>query len=305
MYCVAGASQECRCHIDQFQDKLGQSSCKTCVGQAVPRTGQPACVTEVAYHGTGERKIYMSIIGVFVVVALCGAGLVVLLARSRQAFSVRPFHSGICLYFASFVPYAALKAVAVGMLLDATTQQQELDAGLFLNGSFMIFFWLGFGGKMALVQLWMHLISRHAGGSGQNSLAGKAQRTWKLLRITVLTVCALYSICFISLVVVYSQAASSCATDAGSADCIPISSNETPTVCQHVLDLASGILYFEGLFAAVVVVVFTCYALVFNGLVYAMLTSDPTFSNLSKLQRMLIHSTILRRMLRPYANPSP
>jgi hypothetical protein len=33
--------------------------------------------------------------------------------------------------------------------------------------------------------------------------------------------------------------------------------------------------------------VFTFYALMFNGLVYAMLTSDATFSNLTKLQRML------------------
>jgi len=59
--------------------------------------------------------------------------------------------------------------------------------------------------------------------------------------------------------------------------------------------------YYEGLFAAVVVVVFTFYALVFNGLVYAMLTSDATFSNLTKLQRLLISNTFLRWMLRPYA----
>ena len=65
--------------------------------------------------------------------------------------------------------------------------------------------------------------------------------------------------------------------------------------------MAQGIVYYEGLFAAVVVVVFTFYALVFNGLVYAMLTSDATFSNLTKLQRMLISNTFLRWMLRPYA----
>ena len=65
--------------------------------------------------------------------------------------------------------------------------------------------------------------------------------------------------------------------------------------------MAQGIVYYEGLFAAVVVVVFTFYAIVFNGLVYAMLTSDATFSNLTKLQRLLISNAFLRRMLSPYA----
>ena len=51
-----------------------------------------------------------------------------------------------------------------------------------------------------------------------------------------------------------------------------------------MLGLDRGILYYEGLFAAVVVVVFTFYALMFNGLVYAMLTSDAAFSGLTKLQ---------------------
>ena len=49
-----------------------------------------------------------------------------------------------------------------------------------------------------------------------------------------------------------------------------------------------GIVYYEGVFAAVVTRVFTLYALLFNCLVYALLTSDATFTNLTKLQRMLI-----------------
>ena len=66
--------------------------------------------------------------------------------------------------------------------------------------------------------------------------------------------------------------------------------------------MAQGIVYYEGVCAAVVVVVFALYALMFNGLVYAMLTSDATFSNLTKLQRMLISNTLLRWMLRPYVH---
>jgi len=80
-----------------------------------------------------------------------------------------------------------------------------------------------------------------------------------------------------------------------------LTSSATPPACHEVVSLAQGIVYYEGVCAAVVVVVFTFYALVFNGLVYAMLTSDATFSNLTKLQRMLISDTFLRWMLRPYA----
>ena len=42
------------------------------------------------------------------------------------------------------------------------------------------------------------------------------------------------------------------------------------------------------MFAAVVTRVFTLYALLFNCLVYALLTSDAALTNLTKLQRMLI-----------------
>jgi hypothetical protein len=50
-----------------------------------------------------------------------------------------------------------------------------------------------------------------------------------------------------------------------------------------------------------VVVTFVFCALMFNGLVCAMLTSDAASSNLSKLQRMLTSNPFLRWMLRPYA----
>ncbi len=257
-------------------------------------------MTEVAVTGS-ERTLYKCIIGIFVAISLGSVCLVVILVRSRHAFSVRPFHSGICVYIASFAPYALLKAVAVGRLVEAKTQGEQLAAGLILNGTFMMFFWLGFGGKMALIQLWMHLISRHTSGDSEHALMESARRTWRFMRLTVLLVCVLYGAGFLSLVGVFAQASSGCAAAADSTDCIPLTSSATPPACQEVVSLAQGFVYYEGLFAAVVVVVFTFYALVFNGLVYAMLTSDATFSNLTKLQRLLISNTFLRWMLRPYA----
>jgi hypothetical protein len=38
-------------------------------------------------------------------------------------------------------------------------------------------------------------------------------------------------------------------------------------------------------------------ALLFNGLAYALLTSDATFSNLTRLQRMMISNKLLRCMM--------
>jgi hypothetical protein len=256
-------------------------------------------VTEGAVTGR-EQTLFKCIIGIFAAISLGSVCLVVILARSRHAFSVRPFHSGICVYIASFAPYALLKAVAVVRLLEAETQGEQLTAGLMLNGTFMMFFWLGFGGKMALMQMWMHLISRHTSGDSEHALMERARRTWRFMRLTVLMVCALYGVGFISLVGEFAQASSACAAAADSSICIPFTSSATPPACQRVVSLAQGIVYYEGACAAVVVLVFALYALIFNGLVYAMLTSDATFSNLTKLQRLLISNPFLRWMLRPY-----
>ena len=258
-------------------------------------------MTDVAVTGS-EQTLYKCIIGIFAAISLGSVCLVVILVRSRHAFSVRPFHSGICVYIASFAPYALVKAVAVGRLLQAKTQEEQMTAGLVLNGTFMLFFWLGFGGKMALIQLWMHLISRHTIGESEPVMLATAHGTWRLMRVTVAVVCVLYGVGFLSLVGVYGKASSACAADADSTVCIPLASSATPPACQRVVSMAQGIVYYEGAFAAVVVVVFTFYAVLFNGLVYAMLTSDATFSNLTKLQRILISNPFLRRMLRPYAH---
>ena len=298
-YCRSGASQQCRCHINSYQPDGGQSFCTSCVGQAVPSTGQTVCATEVATSAL-DVTMYKWIIGAFAVILFGSVCLFLILLRSRHTFSVRPFHYGICFYIASFAPYALIKVVAIIKLLEAKTQQEQQTAGLVLNSSFMIFFWLGFGGKMALIQLWMHLIQRHVGIESEQALLASAVRTWSLMRRTVIAVCLLYSVGFVALVGLYSQASGACAATASSDFCIPVSFGDTPPPCLRVLDFALGITYYEGAFAAVVVVVFTFYALLFNGLVYAMLTSDASFSNLSKLQRMLISNAILRWLLRPY-----
>ena len=91
------------------------------------------------------------------------------------------------------------------------------------------------------------------------------------MRLTVLAVCVLYSGGFISLVGVFAKASIECAAAAADPNmCIPLSERgTTPPECQRLVELARGISYYEGLFAAVVAVVFTFYALMFNGLACA------------------------------------
>jgi hypothetical protein len=288
-------------------DKVGYDKCLLCVGQAEPLRGQSACVTQ-APADVKDEQLYQSIIGIFAAISLGSVVLVTILVRSRHKFSVRPFHSGICIYIASFTPYALLKVAAVARLLKANTQEDELTAGVILNATFMLFFCLGFGGKMALIQLWMHMISRHAGSHNEQSLMASARQTWSFMRFMVLVVCILYSIGFLSLVAVFTRASNACAAEADSTSCIPPNLIGTPAPeCLLVVDLAHGISYYEGIFAAAVAVIFTFYAFMFNGLVYALLTSDPAFSNLTKFQRMLISNKILRRIMSPcvFYNDSP
>ncbi len=241
-------------------------------------------MTNLAVTGS-QQTLYKSVIGIFAIFFSLGSVcLVIILVRSRRTFSVRPFHSGICFYIASFAPYAPLKAVAVGELLAAEKQDDQLKAGLMINGTFMMFLRLGFGGKMALIQLWMHLISRHTSSDRVDRLFESACRTWRFMRLTVAVVCLMYSTGFVSHVGFYVQASRACSSEADSTVCIPLASSATPPACQKVVSIAQGIVYYEGLFAAVVAIVFTFYALMFNGLVYAMLTSYTIFSNLIKLQ---------------------
>ncbi len=212
---------------------------------------------------------------------------------------MRPFHSGICVFIACFVPYAMLKAVAVAELLSSKNQQQQLTAEVMMNGCFVIFFWLGFGGKMAIIQLWLHLVSHHTSGGNHLALVQSAGQTWRGMLRLVIAVCILYSLGFIFLVAFFFVSSSACAAAAESGPCIPATADEIPGACRTVVYFAEVIVYYEGACSAVVAVVFTFYALLFNGLIYAMLTSDPSFSNLTKFQRMLISHDFLRCLMRP------
>ena len=297
-YCPSGSERACRCPISTFQPNRGASSCLTCPSQDVFVAGQRSCPYDTSSNS--RSTLLKCIISVFSIISLGCVCLIVILVRSRHTFTVRPFHSGICFYIACFAFYALLKAVAVGRLLNSQSKREELTAYVMIDGCFMFFFWLVFGGDMSLIQLWMHLISQHTSGYNHVALTQTAHRTMKIMRATVAVVCLLYGTGFMTLAAYFFDYRDACYQAALTSECASVSSE--PFVCQRIFWIDVAIVYYEGLCSAFVACLFTFYAAVFNGLIDALFNSDATFSNITDFQRMLISNSFIRAMLHPYAH---
>jgi hypothetical protein len=207
-----------------------------------------------------------------------------------------------------FWPYSAFKASAVWYLLTAEKLSEQLVAQLLLNGSFSIYFVLGCGGKLALVQLWMHMIDRHttAGDAKQtpgehlvplNQMMSKAQQTWTYIKRAVVLVSASYSIGFFILVGVFVYYSQQCANQASNFVCLSPSDVGVPAPCLISQQAVKNIDYYEGVWAGVVVVIFSMYTYLFNGIVYAILTQNL---DLSSWQRTIMGSNVLQFLLKPF-----
>jgi len=298
--CPEGASRPCICPINQYSREPGAAECSQCPGQAEPLMGQSECVSPAEPAGS-DVLLYKSIVAIFGVIALGSVVLVVILVRSRHTFAVRPFHSGICIYIASFAPYALVKAVAVYRLLQADTQTKELTAGVDAERDVHDILLPGLrrqdGAHTAVdaPDIAAHRRRQPAVAGGERAAdvevhashrAGGVRPVQRRLHRTCRRVCpGLRRVrCRCRLHVLH---------------CFESERTLVPDDCQRQVDLTRGITYYEGVFAAVVAVVFTLYALLFNGLAYALLTSDATFSNLTRLQRMLISNKLLRCMMSP------
>ena len=209
-----------------------------------------------------------------------------------------------------FIPYAALKGCAILLLLRAQDQPQQQAAQVVLNASFTLYFVLGFGGKIALVQLWMHIIHRHTTAHthessslqrSQESMVHNANSTWRGIKVLVVAVSILYCIGFFVLVGRFLNFSQQCAAQANIATCIPVNSVDIPPPCSQAKDTTSIIDYYEGVWAGVVVVVFSLYTFLFNGIVYALLTQTP---DMNAFQRMVLGSRVLWWLLKPFIQKS-
>ncbi len=205
-----------------------------------------------------------------------------------------------------FTPYAALKGCTIWFLLSAQNQTQQLAAQVSLNASFTVYFVLGFGGKIALVQLWMHIIHRHTTAhthesvalrNSQQSIVHSADKKWRGIKVLVVALSIAYCIGFFVLVDRFLNFSQQCTAQANVATCIPVNAVGVPPPCSQAKATTSVIDYYEGVWAGVVVVVFSLYTFLFNGIVYAVLTQTP---DMNAFQRMVMGNQVLWWLLKPF-----
>jgi hypothetical protein len=171
-----------------------------------------------------------------------------------------------------FVPYAALQAATLGQLgfLNDKGFDSIARASVQISSSaaFAAFFGLGFSGKVALVQMWAHVVRVHTSGSCDVSprLQGTLASTYKAFLWTVLCIVAMYVIGFSVLTDRFMTSVARCIEERDSS-CLSSSQGQP---CKQIGDWTSVIEYHEGVWAGIVLLIFTALALLFNGVVFAM-----------------------------------
>jgi hypothetical protein len=222
-------------------------------------------------------------------------------------------------YVAMFVPYAALQAATLGELATLNSSESSslarATAQISSSAAFAVFFGLGFSGKVALVQMWTHIVRQHTSGSvgAPLRLQSTLTSTYKAFVWAVAATVVLYVIGFAVLTSNFVSSSSECASQQGSACVSDTQALQQP--CVTSLKWTSILQYYEGIWAIVVLVVFSLLAFLFNGVVFAMyecavaccsaLSLRLTRSRLteeralSRRQLMLVHSPFLRLLARP------
>ena len=263
------------CKVFEFQPSTGASACLPCPLSASPRFNATSCQSQAA-ASSFLTFFYLTLVVMFCCVAIAAAVLTVRLMRARHTFSLRAVHVGMCVYVAMFVPYAALQAAALGELATLNNQGSSsiarAAAQISTSAAFAAFFGLGFTGKVALVQWWMHVVKQHSSGSysGSNAPLRMSTLTWtyKAFVWAVAATVVVYVIGFTVLTSNFISSSSQCASQQGSACVSSVQALQQP--CVQSLKWATTLQYYEGIWAVVVLVVFTLLAVLFNGVVFAM-----------------------------------
>jgi len=259
--------------VFEYQPLTGASVCLPCPLAVSPRFNATTCQSQAA-ASTYLTSIYLTLAITFFCIAVAAAVLTVRLLRSCHTFSLPAVHVGMCVYVAMFVPYAALQAATLGELATLNNQGSSsiarAAAQISSSAAFAAFFGLGFSGKVALVQMWTHVVRQHSSGSGSAPprLQSTLTSTYRAFVWAVAGTVVLYVIGFAVLTSKFMASSSECASQQGSA-CVS-STQALQQPCAQSLRWTSLLQYYEGVWAAVVLVVFTLLAFVFNGVVFAM-----------------------------------
>jgi hypothetical protein len=278
--CPAGSSCEeasvipCACKVFYYSKNIKQSKCELCPLPSSLTFGANSCFSQAA-PSQDMYVYYYLLAAIFSCIAVQAAFLTARLMRLLRGRSLRTVRAGMCLYIAMFVPYAVLQAITLSKLAGLSDSSVDLAlernaAQLLSRAAFAAFFGLGFSGKVALVQMWTHVVRLHASGgyAAPPLLQNALMSTYKAFVWAVVVIVVLYLSGFIALTNRYMASFGQCSR-LQTEVCVPYSEDmEQP--CSDSVLWSRALLYYEGSWAGVVLVVFTLLAFLFNGVVFAM-----------------------------------
>jgi hypothetical protein len=219
---------------------------------------------------------YYLIVALFASIAMIAAVLTVRLVRSRHSSSMRFVRSGMCLYVAMFIPYAVLQAITLGKLATLNNDRSSIGRDTVrISAAFAAFFGLGFSGQVALVQRWTYVVNLHTSGSYASPLGlqNTLRSTYKAFVWAIIVIVVLYLIGFSTLTNRFMDSVGRCAK-LQDATCVSVSKvkgvQNLQQPCSEIATWTKAMQYYEGIWAAAVLAVFTFLAFLFNGVVFAM-----------------------------------
>jgi hypothetical protein len=259
--------------VFEYEPSAGASTCLACPLAVSLEFNATTCQSQAA-ASSSLTFFYLTLVLVFACIAIAAAVLTVRLLRSRHTFSLRAVHVGMCVYVAMFVPYGALQAATLGESANLNSQSSDslarAAAQISTSAAFAAFFGLGFSGKVALVQMWTHIVQQHTSGNvdAPLRLQSTLTSTYKAFVWAVTATVVLYVIGFTVLTFKFVSSSSECASQQSSR-CVS-SAQELQQPCVLSLKWTAILQYYEGIWAVAVLVVFTLLAFLFNGVVFAM-----------------------------------
>jgi hypothetical protein len=271
-----GSITPCACKVFEFQPDVGKPTCEPCPLTASLSFGATSCLSEAATSSSSLLVYYYLMVALFASIAMIAAVLTARLVRSRHTSSMRFVRSGMCLYVAMFVPYAVLQAISLGKFATLNNDRSSLGRDtvrISSSAAFAAFFGLGFSGKVALVQRWTYVVNLHTSGSHASPLGlqNTLRSTYKTFVLAIVVIVVFYLMGFSTLTNRFMDSVGRCAK-LQDASCVSVTRGveDLQQPCSEALAWTNALQYYEGIWAAVVLVVFTFLAFLFNGVVFAM-----------------------------------
>ena len=191
-------------------------------------------------------------------------------AHLHYRYNKRGGRDRVEMWLAMFVPYAVLQATTLGKLAKLSDSSLDRDvAQISSSAAFAVFFGLGFSGKVALVQMWTHVVRQHTSGGCEapHRLHTTLMSTYKAFVWAVVAIVAVYVTGFAALTSMYMASVQQC-NRLQTETCISSENLQQP--CSESTTWTRVLEYYEGIWAGVVLVVFTLLTFLFNGVVFAM-----------------------------------